>query len=317
MILTLICPGYCNSLSICFAISLARSTISSSLIFSGITITRTSRPACIANDLSTPLKLPAMSSSCFNLVVYVSSVSRLAPGLAADIASAAWTMHAIRLSGSTSPWCASTALITSADSLYFLHKSTPSCICDPSISWSTAFPISCKSPARFAMRMSTPISPASIPDKWATSIECFNAFCPKLVLNFILPSNFTSSGCIPCTPTSSVAASPSSRIRLSTSFLAFSTISSILAGWIRPSTISFSSAIRAISLRIGSNPDNTTASGVSSIISSTPVIVSSARMLRPSLPIILPFISSLGSCTTEIVVSATWSAAHLWIALTT
>ena len=52
-------------------------------------------------------------------------------------------------------------------------------------------------------------------------------------------------------------------------------------------------------------------------MSSTPVSVSKVRIFRPSLPIILPFISSLGSCTTEIVVSATWSAAHFWIAVTT
>ena len=53
------------------------------------------------------------------------------------------------------------------------------------------------------------------------------------------------------------------------------------------------------------------------MISSTPVNVSSVLIFLPSLPIILPFISSLGSWTTEIVVSATWSAAHLWIAFTT
>ena len=69
--------------------------------------------------------------------------------------------------------------------------------------------------------------------------------------------------------------------------------------------MSFSRAILAISLLIGSKPDKTTASGVSSIISSTPVRVSRVLMLRPSLPIIRPFISSLGSCTTDIVVSAT------------
>ena len=103
----------------------------------------------------------------------------------------------------------------------------------------------------------------------------------------------------------------------STSFCAFSTISSILAGWIRPSTIRRSRAILATSRRTGSKPDNTTASGVSSMISSTPVIVSRVRILRPSLPMIRPFISSFGSCTTDTVVSATWSAAHLWIAVTT
>ena len=75
--------------------------------------------------------------------------------------------------------------------------------------------------------------------------------------------------------------------------------------------------MRATSLLIGSNPDKITASGVSSIIRSTPVSVSSVRILRPSRPIILPFISSFGSWTTEMVVSATWSAAHFWIAVTT
>ena len=41
-----------------------------------------------------------------------------------------------------------------------------------------------------------------------------------------------------------------------------------------------------------------TASGVSSIIKSTPVNVSSVLMFLPSLPIILPFISSFGNATT-------------------
>ena len=97
---------------------------------------------------------------------------------------------------------------------------------------------------------------------------------------------------------------------LSTSSLAFSTISSILAGWILPSLISFSNAIFATSLLNGSKPDNTTASGVSSIIRSIPVKVSKAFMFLPSLPIILPFISSFGSATIDTVVSCEWSAAH-------
>ena len=57
------------------------------------------------------------------------------------------------------------------------------------------------------------------------------------------------------------------------------------------------------------------ASGVSSIINSTPVICSMERMLRPSRPIILPLMSSLGRATTETVVSAVWSAAQRWIAV--
>ena len=47
-----------------------------------------------------------------------------------------------------------------------------------------------------------------------------------------------------------------------TSFSDFLTVSSILAGWILPSTISFSSVSLAISLLIGSNPERMTASGV-------------------------------------------------------
>ena len=42
-----------------------------------------------SKDFSTPLNEFVMSSNCFNLLVYVSSVSLLAPGLAAEIASAA------------------------------------------------------------------------------------------------------------------------------------------------------------------------------------------------------------------------------------
>ena len=74
--------------------------------------------------------------------------------------------------------------------------------------------------------------------------------------------------------------------------------------------MSFSSAMRAISRRTGSNAEMMTASGVSSMMRSTPVAVSRVRMLRPSRPMMRPFMSSLGSATTDTVVSATWSAAH-------
>ena len=59
------------------------------------------------------------------------------------------------------------------------------------------------------------------------------------------------------------------------------------------------------------------ASGVSSMMRSAPVSVSSVRMLRPSRPMIRPFISSLGRGTTLTVISATWSAAHRWMAVAT
>ena len=56
------------------------------------------------------------------------------------------------------------------------------------------------------------------------------------------------------------------------------------------------------------------ASGVSSMMRSTPVAFSMARMLRPSLPMTLPFMSSLGRETDERETSETTSEASLWMA---
>ena len=103
----------------------------------------------------------------------------------------------------------------------------------------------------------------------------------------------------------------------STSARALATTSSMRPGWMRPSAMSLVSAIRATSRRTGSKPDRTTVSGVSSMIRSTPVACSSARMLRPSRPMMRPFISSDGRWTTETVCSAVWSAATRCIAVMT
>ena len=111
-------------------------------------------------------------------------------------------------------------------------------------------------------------------------------------------------------PISIVAFSPSCFIFCSISTLAFSTISSIRTGWIRPSATSFSKASFAISLLTGSKQERTTASGVSSIIKSTPVSVSNVLIFLPSRPIIRPFISSDGKLTDETVDSTTWSIAQ-------
>ena len=81
------------------------------------------------------------------------------------------------------------------------------------------------------------------------------------------------------------------------------------AGWMRPSCSSFSSVMRAISRRTPSKPERITAFGVSSMMKSTPVRCSSARMLRPSRPMMRPFMSSAESWTTDTVVSAAWPAA--------
>src|SRR6266536_2751890 len=77
------------------------------------------------------------------------------------------------------------------------------------------------------------------------------------------------------------------------------------AGWIRPSETSFSSVIRPTSRRTGSKQDSSTASGVSSMIRLTPVTASKARMLRPSRPMIRPFMSSDGNGRTATVEPAT------------
>ena len=84
--------------------SLAIIVISSSEIFSGFTIILISLPACIAKDFSTPSNESAILSNSCSLLIYAYSVSLLAPGLDAEIASAACTKTASIVLGSTSPW---------------------------------------------------------------------------------------------------------------------------------------------------------------------------------------------------------------------
>ena len=85
----------------------------------------------------------------------------------------------------------------------------------------------------------------------------------------------------------------------------------------RPSWMSFASVSFAISRRTSSNDESTTACGVSSMMKSTPVSFSNARMFRPSRPMIRPFMSSDGSSTSDTVVSAAWLAATRWSASAT
>jgi len=66
------------------------------------------------------------------------------------------------------------------------------------------------------------------------------------------------------------------------------------AGWMRPSSISLTRVSFAVSRRMPSKDERTTACGVSSMMKSTPVRCSEARMLRPSRPMIRPFMSSDG-----------------------
>ncbi len=124
----------------------------------------------------------------------------------------------------------------------------------------------------------------------------------------------SSSGCTSCRPSSNAADSPSRRTVSSSSACTFSTTSSMRAGWMRPSAIRRSMTCRATSRRNGSKLERMIAPGVSSTINSTPVACSSARMFRPSRPMIRPFMSSLGRSTTDTVVSMACSAALRWMA---
>ncbi len=80
-------------------------------------------------------------------------------------------------------------------------------------------------------------------------------------------------------------------------------------GWMRPSRTSFSRVSLPVSRRTGSKHDSRTASGVSSMIRLTPVVDSKALMLRPSRPMMRPFISSPGRCRTLTTDSAVCSVA--------
>ena len=94
------------------------------------------------------------------------------------MASAACTMQATTVRGSTSLWWASMAWITSSFSRYFRASSTPICTWEPSTSWSMDLPRSWSRPARLAWVMSAPISAAMSPARWDTSMEWLSTFWP-------------------------------------------------------------------------------------------------------------------------------------------
>ena len=160
---------------------------------------------------------------------------------------------------------------------------------------------------------SIPISEAIIAHNLATSFECCNKFWPYEDLYFILPTYFINSGCNPLIPKSITVLFPTSIISWSISFFVFLTTSSILAGCILPSLTSLCSEILATSLLIESKQERIIASGVSSTIISTPVADSIALIFLPSLPIILPLMSSDSILNTETVLSIASSAPILWI----
>ena len=92
---------------------------------SGLTITRISRPACMAKTFSTPSLPAAISSIRSSRLTYASRLSRRAPGRPPEQASDAWVSTASMVCGGTSLWCASMACTTSSLSPYLRATSAP------------------------------------------------------------------------------------------------------------------------------------------------------------------------------------------------
>ena len=122
---------------------------------------------------------------------------------------------------------------------------------------------------------------------------------------------------MPVRPSSSMACCAACTQVRSTLRVAFSWASSIRAGSMRPSATNSTSACRAASRRTGSKQLNSTRPGVSSTIRVTPVSCSKARMLRPSRPMMRPFMSSLGRSTLVTTASDACPTATRSIAMVT
>src|SRR5919106_1770867 len=191
----LICPGYWSSSSTCLAMSRARTWAARSSTFSGRTMTRTSRAACMANGLATPGCEVQISSSRSSRFTYCSMLSRRAPGRLPEMASAACASTASTVRCSTSPWCDSMAWTTSGGSLSRRASSAPINACDPSTSWVRAFPMSCIIAHRFTRGMfASASSEAMAPAMCALSTRCFSTFWPYEVRYWSRPSTRTISG---------------------------------------------------------------------------------------------------------------------------
>ena len=173
--------------------------------------------------------------------------------------------------------------------------------------------MSCSKPALFAFFGLSPSSEAITAQRLAVSLACWSKFWPYEERYFILPTILINSGCRPWMPRSMAVRLPVSITSLSSCFLTFATTSSMRAGWIRPSATNWCSANLQTSRRIGSKAEMTIASGVSSIIKSTPVTDSIVLTFLPSRPIIRPFISSFGKLITVTVCSFATSAAYFCI----
>ena len=104
-------------------------------------------------------------------------------------------------------------------------------------------------------------------------------------------------------PALAMASSPLRRMKAPISSETDLKTSSMRLGWMRPSRINRSIVWRATSSRTGSKAERTTALGVSSTSTVTPVVASNDRMFLPSRPMMRPFMSSPVNATVAVVVS--------------
>ena len=163
-----------------------------------------------------------------------SVLSERAPGLAALIVSQIWTRTAYGPVLSTSSWCAATAFTTAGSSPARFRMSAPSAAWVPFRSWSTAFPMSWRSPARCASDWSSPSSAAMVPARDATSMECARTLWEKLVRYLRIPRSLWICGGSRIWKRSA-AACPVFWSSSSNSARVASTSSSTRDGWMRPS----------------------------------------------------------------------------------
>ena len=178
---------------------------------------------------------------------------------------------------------------------YLRASAAPTAACEPSTSWSTALPMSWSRPAR---RASLTLQPELAGHHAGQEADLDRVL--QQVLRVRLsgtcsrPRQRTSSGCTACRPRSNTACSPASlHCCLDLRRRTCATTSSMRVGWMRPSAMRRGEReLRDLAAHRVEAARSMTASGVSSMMRSMPVAASSARMLRPSRPMMRPFRSS-------------------------
>ena len=232
----------------------------SSLMRAGSTMMRISRPACTANDFSTPSK---------ELLICSRSSSRLHVALE-HLAARPGPRAGERIGGVDQRRQDGLGLhlfVVRGDRVHDLRRlavlardlARRSMACEPSTSWVSALPMSCSSAARRACFSFRPSSPA-IDAADERRLDRVHQHVLRVAVAVLQHADeLDELGVDAVEPTSKIAFWPASRTVSSTSCSALRTTSSMRPGWMRPSEISRSSAMRAISRRIGLWHEITTA----------------------------------------------------------